>query len=125
MPCAAWPSRSPSSCPRSRPPPARPRLRAVRPLGVPFLVKVRLARRALEYRAVALDEEALVIEGQDPLPESRLVEATLMCAPAPFAVWTLPRGMEALADSYRVELKPYALNGLSQVLWAALAGPEA
>jgi HD-like signal output (HDOD) protein len=105
---------------------ARPGPREIRPLATAFPVQVVLARKVREYRAVALDERAIVVEGSDSLPENRLIELTLLGAQDSFGVWTLPRGMQAAEDgSIRIELQPYALDGVSQARWAALARSSA
>jgi hypothetical protein len=100
----------------------RPGPREVRPLAAGFPVRALVARKVLEYQAVALDEKAIVVAGRDPLPENRLIELTLVGAQDAFGIWTLPRGMVEAGDgSVRIELCPYALDVVSQARWAALA----
>lgn len=100
----------------------RPGPREVRPLETVFPVKVVFASKVHEYRAVAIDEKGIVVEGRDSLPENRLIELTVLGTQDSFDFWTLPRGMRETEDgSVRIELQPYALDGVAQARWAALA----
>jgi len=103
---------------------ARPSPGPATPLSSPFPVRVSVARRPLEYRAVAIDRAAIVAEGEEPLPENQLFAVTLIPAPnRAFELWSLSAGMEENADgSVRVELRPYALGSELQARWAILSG---
>jgi HD-like signal output (HDOD) protein len=86
---------------------------------VRFGVTVVLARPRA-YTAEIISEDGLVLSGSEPLPASRLVEATLHGPPAPFRVWALTRWSRPRRGAYQVELRPLALRGVERMFWENL-----
>jgi hypothetical protein len=94
--------------------------RAVR-LGVSIAV----ARRPRLFTAVEVHPGGLVLTGEEPLPEKRLLEAKIY-AEEPFTAWVLTRMCQRTADGFRVEIQPFALSAELREAWAKLAaGGEA
>lgn len=89
--------------------------------GVPvrFGVSISVARRPRLYRATAASAEGLVLEGDEPLPENRLLEAKIY-AERPFTTWVLSRLSSRAGAGWRVEIQPFALTGEARELWSAL-----
>ena len=109
-------SAAPSLVAASAPPIPADGERAVR-----FQVLVRLGRGLQEYVATAMSADVVALEGERPLPENRLLEATLRCGPEPFAVWGLARLRGAAASgAARAELKPWALSREAHRRWSGL-----
>lgn len=85
-------------------------------------VKVQLARRDREYTASAIGPDGLVLRGDEPLPESRLVQATLQVA-EPLTVWTIVQLCRpAEGGGYTIELRAYALSAAERTAWDRVAG---
>lgn len=82
-------------------------------------VAVSLARRTRRYTAIEAHADGLVVLGDEPLPENRLLEATV-AGPEPFTAWVLTRLCRAVAEGYRVELHPFALSAALRRAWARL-----
>lgn len=88
---------------------------------VRFGVSVRVARRPRLYSAVEVHPDALVLTGEEPLPEKRLLEAKIY-AQEPFTAWVMTRHCVRAADGFRVEIQPFALGAELRALWGKLAG---
>jgi hypothetical protein len=88
-------------------------------------VSVTVARRPRLYTASLVTQDGLVMTGQEPLPENRLLEAKVY-AEEPLAIWVLTRLCRRTPEGYRVELQPFALSGPARIWWdAVVAGPAA
>jgi hypothetical protein len=83
-------------------------------------VTVSVARRTRRYTAVEVHPDGLVLEGEEALPENRLLEATV-AAPEPFTAWVLTRLCRRTAEGFRAEVHPFAMNAALRRAWARLA----
>jgi hypothetical protein len=83
---------------------------------VKFGVSVSVAKRPRMYSAIAVGPDGLVVQGEEPLPVNRLLEAKIY-AEQPFAVWVRTRLCRPEAGGYRAELSPFALTGELRALW--------
>jgi HD-like signal output (HDOD) protein len=88
--------------------------------AVSFPLEIRVARRARPCTAVAMSANAVVAAAQDPVPEGRLLSATLGCPPHALAVWVIVRGCRSGQDGFQLELQPYALSGQERAAWNRL-----
>jgi HD-like signal output (HDOD) protein len=84
-------------------------------------VSVSVARRPRLFTAVEVHPEGLVLTGEEPLPEKRLLEAKIY-AEEPFTAWVMSRLCTRTAAGFRVEVQPFALGAELRALWAKLAG---
>jgi len=84
-----------------------------------FGVSVAVARRPRLYTAVEVHRDGLVLEGDEPLPEKRLLEAKLYAA-EPFTAWVLSRMCRRAGQGFRLEIQPFAMNAEQRELWARL-----
>jgi hypothetical protein len=84
-------------------------------------VSVSVARRPRLYTSRAVTPEAMVLVGDEPLPENRLLEAKIY-AEQPFSVWILTRLCRREGDGWQAEIQPFALTGELKDLWARLNG---
>jgi HD-like signal output (HDOD) protein len=84
--------------------------------AVKFGVSVSVAKRPRMYTAVAVGPDGLVVQGDEPLPVNRLLEAKIY-AEEPFAVWVRSRLCRAEGGGFRAELSPFALTGELRLLW--------
>lgn len=91
---------------------------------VKFGVSISVARRPRLFTASAIGEDGLVMSGEEPLPENRLLEAKVF-GPRPFTVWVLSRLSRREGEGFRVEVQPFALTGPLKELWAQLVSGEA
>ncbi len=110
------------AAPRISPPPPSAAAAGRRP--VKFGVSVSVARRPRMFSAAAIGEGDLVLRGDEPLPENRLLEAKLY-GPRPFSIWVLSRRCQRDGAGYQVEVQPFALTGPLRELWSQLALGEA
>jgi hypothetical protein len=85
-----------------------------------FGVSVAVARRPRLYTAVEVHRDGLVLEGEEPLPEKRLLEAKLY-SEEPFSAWVLTRLCRRTATGFRVEIQPFALGAELREAWERLA----
>jgi HD-like signal output (HDOD) protein len=111
--------------PRIAPPPPPPAAQAGAPgrRAVKFGVSVSVSRRPRMFSASAIDEQALLVGGEEPLPENRLLEAKIY-GPQPFTLWVLSRLCRRDGAGYQVELQPFALTGPLKELWSGLVAGE-
>lgn len=91
--------------------------------AVKFGVSVSVAKRPRMFSASAIGEDGLVMAGDEPLPENRLLEAKLY-GPQPFSAWVLSRLCRRDGAGWQVEVQPFALSGPIRELWSALARGE-
>jgi HD-like signal output (HDOD) protein len=73
-------------------------------------VSVSVARRPRLYTATSVSAGGLVLAGEEPLPENRLLEAKIYAEP-PFTLWVLSRLCRRDGAGWRVEVQPFALSG--------------
>ncbi|MFT3916586.1 MAG: HDOD domain-containing protein [Anaeromyxobacteraceae bacterium] len=86
-------------------------------------VSVSVAHRPRLYTATAVKRDGLVMKGQEPLPEHRLLQAKVY-AEEPLAIWALTRLCRRTPDGYAVELQPFGLSGPARTWWRSLVdGP--
>jgi hypothetical protein len=90
---------------------------------------VPVARRPRLFTVSAVGPEGLVMDGEEPLPEDRLLEARVY-AVEPFVAWVLTKLCRRTAQGFRVEVQPFALSGAVRAAWDELvvgkaAGPKA
>jgi HD-like signal output (HDOD) protein len=104
--------------PRIAPP--RPSAAAAGRRDVKFGVSVSVARRPRMFSATSMGEELLVMTGEEPLPENRLLEAKIY-GPQPFTIWVLSRRSQRDGAGHQVEVQPFALTGPLKELWTQLA----
>ena len=90
---------------------------------VKFGVSVSVARRPRMFSATSISEGALIMSGDEPLPENRLLEAKLY-GPQPFSLWVLSRRSQRDGAAHQVEVQPFALTGPLKELWSALVAGE-
>jgi HD-like signal output (HDOD) protein len=91
--------------------------------AVRFGVSVSVGRRPRLFSASAIGEDGLVMVGEEPLPENRLLEAKVY-GPQPFTFWVLSRRCRRDGAAYQVEVQPFALTGPLKELWSRLASGE-
>jgi HD-like signal output (HDOD) protein len=87
--------------------------------AVKFGLSVSVAKRPRMFTAVAIGPDGLVVQGDEPIPVNRLLEAKLY-GEQPFAVWVRSRLCRAEGGGFRAELSPFALTGELRVLWDKL-----
>jgi hypothetical protein len=75
------------------------------------------------FSASAIGEDALVMSGDEPLPENRLLEAKVY-GPQPFTIWVLSRRSQRDGAGHQVEVQPFALTGPLKELWSQLVSGE-
>jgi len=97
--------------------PEPPPLDAARPLKLSISVSV--ARRARLFGAISAGPDALIMRGDEPLPEKRLLEAKLY-AKEPFRAWIMTESCRRDGDGFRVEIRPFALDDAARGNWIAL-----
>jgi HD-like signal output (HDOD) protein len=86
-------------------------------------VSVKVAHRPRLFTASRVTPDGLVMTGQEPLPENRLLEAKVY-AEDPLTIWVLTRLCRRLPDGYQVEVRPFGLSAPARLWWEALvAGP--
>ncbi|HTN53565.1 MAG TPA: HDOD domain-containing protein [Anaeromyxobacter sp.] len=86
---------------------------------------ISVARRPRLFRVTTVLPDGLIMEGEDPLPENRLLEAKLY-AEEPFALWVVTRLCRPTSSGFQVEVQPFALSGPAREGWERLtAGPPA
>ncbi|MBK9519584.1 MAG: HDOD domain-containing protein [Anaeromyxobacter sp.] len=90
---------------------------------VKFGVSISVARRPRLFTATGIGEDGLVMSGEEPLPENRLLEAKVF-GPDPFTVWVLSRLSRREGEAFAVEVQPFALSGPLRELWAQLVSGE-
>jgi len=99
----------------------RPQATPVRPLPAPIPAKVTVRNRLLDYSAVAIAPEMLIVEGPDEIPEHQLLRVTLLRPLQSLEMWCLSGSVEPAAGGFvRAELHPYALDGAGRASWADL-----
>jgi hypothetical protein len=77
------------------------------------------------FTATSALPDLLVLRGEEPLPENRLLEAKVYSADA-FKMWVLCRACRREGGAFRVEVQPFALSGSAREAWQAiLAAPAA
>jgi putative nucleotidyltransferase with HDIG domain len=79
-------------------------------------VSVRVAHRPRLFTASLVTRDGLVMKGQEPLPENRLLEAKVY-AEEPLAIWVLTRLCRRLPDGFQVEIQPFGLSGPARTWW--------
>ena len=86
-------------------------------------VSVSVARRPRLFKVRKVSAEGLAMEGDEPLPVDRLLEAKIY-AEEPFQMWVLTRLCRRMPQGFEVEVSPFALSGtLREALWEkVLAG---
>jgi len=82
-------------------------------------VAVSVARKTRRFTSTAVSEGGLLLSGEEPLPENRLLEATLF-AERPFKLWILSRHCRREGDGWVVEIQPFGLTGDAKERWSAL-----
>jgi HD-like signal output (HDOD) protein len=82
-------------------------------------VSVPVARRPRLFTVSAVGPEGLVMEGEEPLPEDRLLEARIYAA-EPFVAWVLTRLCRRTPKGFQVEVAPFALSGAIRASWDEL-----
>lgn len=82
-------------------------------------VSVSVARRQRLFQVTEISPDGLVMTGEEPLPEDRLLEAKIY-AEAPFTMWGLVRLCAEGPAGFRVELAPFALSGPTREAWEKL-----
>jgi len=86
-------------------------------------VSISVARRPRLYSGVSIGPDGLVVQGEEPLPVNRLLEAKLY-AEEPFTVWVRTRLCKPVSGGYRAEISPFALSGALRALWETLVTGE-
>jgi len=87
-------------------------------------VSVSVARRPRLFTTTAVSPGGMVLVGEEPLPENRLLEAKVYAEP-PFPLWVLSRLSRRSGTGYQVEIQPFALTGELKDLWNGLVAPPA
>jgi HD-like signal output (HDOD) protein len=82
-------------------------------------VSVSVARRPRLFRVTSVQAEGLAMEGEEALPENRLLEAKVY-AEEPFALWVLTRLCRRTPQGFQVEVQPFALSGALRDAWEKL-----
>ena len=82
-------------------------------------VSVSVAHRPRLYTASLVKRDGLVMKGQEPLPENRLLQAKVY-AEEPLAIWVLTRLCRRTPEGYAIELQPFGLSGPARTWWSAL-----
>jgi len=85
-------------------------------------VSVSVARRPRLFTSTAVSASGMVLSGDEPLPENRLLEAKIY-AERPFTLWVLSRLCRRAGAGWQVEVQPFALTGELKDLWARLLEP--
>ena len=88
-----------------------------------FGVSIAVARRPRLFTAVEVHPDGLALEGEEPLPERRLLEAKLYAA-EPFTAWVLTRLCRRAGAGFRVEVQPFAMSAEQRELWARLGAGD-
>jgi HD-like signal output (HDOD) protein len=104
------------SSPRIAPPMPAP---AENGRPVRFSVSVAVARRPRLFAATSALPDLLVLRGEEPLPENRLLEAKVYSAD-PFKMWVLCRACRREEGAFQVEVQPFALSGPAREAWQAI-----
>lgn len=91
---------------------------------VRFGVSVAVARRPRLFTATSALPDLLVLRGEEPLPENRLLEAKVYSADA-FKMWVLCRACRREGGAFQVEVQPFALSGSAREAWQAIAAAPA
>jgi putative nucleotidyltransferase with HDIG domain len=86
---------------------------------VRFGVSLTVARRAHMLMAIWAGPGGLVLRGEEPLPENRLLEAKVYSAD-PFKMWVLCRACRREEEGFLVEAQPFALSGPARESWEAI-----
>jgi HD-like signal output (HDOD) protein len=86
-------------------------------------VAVSLARRPRLFAALAIGPGGLLLEGGEPLPVNRLLEAELF-GPKPFKAWLLVTLCRPEGARFQVEARPFALSGPLREAWLQLAAGQ-
>jgi hypothetical protein len=84
-------------------------------------VSVSVARRPRLFTTSTVSPAGLVLSGEEPLPENRLLEAKIY-AEQPFTLWVLSKLCRRDGAGYVVEIQPFALSGELKDQWAKLVG---
>jgi HD-like signal output (HDOD) protein len=92
--------------------------------AVKFGVSVSVAKRPRMFTASAIGEDGLLMAGEEPLPENRLLEAKFY-GPQPFTAWVLSRLCRREGAGYQVEIQPFALTGPLKEHWSQLVSGQA
>jgi HD-like signal output (HDOD) protein len=79
-------------------------------------VSVSVSRRPRLFQVSEVSPDGLVMSGEEPLPEDRLLEAKVY-AQEPFTMWALIRLCGRVPGGFRVELAPFALSGAAKEAW--------
>ncbi len=82
-------------------------------------VSVSVARRPRLFQVSEVSPDGLVMGGEEPLPEDRLLEAKVY-AQEPFTMWALVRLCGRAPGGFRGELAPFALSGPIKESWEKL-----
>jgi HD-like signal output (HDOD) protein len=105
----------------STPPPSAMAVPGRRP--VKFGASISVARRPRMFSVTQIGDDALVMTGDEPVPENRLLEAKLY-GPQPFSTWVLSRRCQRDGAGYLVEVQPFALTGPLKELWSQLVSGD-
>jgi len=87
---------------------------------VDFQVEVQLGGKLCRFTATEIAPNGIAMTGEEALPESRLVAATLHGPPEPFRVWAFARLSRREGPLFRVELQPFALRGTERIFFSHL-----
>jgi HD-like signal output (HDOD) protein len=82
-------------------------------------VSVSVTRRPRLFTSTSVSDAGMVLTGDEPLPENRLLEAKIY-AEQPFSLWVLATLCRRDGAGWRVEVQPFALTGELRDLWARL-----
>jgi len=85
-------------------------------------VSVSVARRPRLFTSTAVSASGMVLAGDEPLPENRLLEAKVY-AEHPFTLWVLSKLCRRDGAGWQVEVQPFALTGELKDLWARMLEP--
>lgn len=83
---------------------------------VRFGVSVKVARRTRLFTATVALPDMLVLRGEEPLPENRLLEAHAYST-TPFSMWVLCRACRRDESGFHAQVKPFALSGSAREAW--------
>lgn len=119
------PRSPPPRSPQPGAPAPRPSLPAPPASAEPFhaleLAVTNVARPRDRYRAVGISPHLLVLTGEVALHENFLVQLELEAEPAPFRLWAnVTACVPAEGNGFRMDLRPFALNGEANKRWLGL-----
>ncbi|MGC3996838.1 MAG: hypothetical protein QM767_04610 [Anaeromyxobacter sp.] len=115
---AIWVGSQRIAPPAAPPPPA---------LGQPapkLGVSIAVARRPRLFKVTSLAADRLVLSGEEPLPENRVLEAKVY-AQEPFTMWVVTLACQQEGAAYTATVQPFALSGPAREGWDTLTAPPA